>query len=215
MKRLLIFNIFIFLISTISAKNVYFDIGLGVDIHSTDFMGMRLTMSEYSSESLPQYHSNTGSFINAKIGYFINNQIAVTLALQATDLGVTEYDVKWSESVSFRVREEHFVTYLGSGILYYPTPIIQLSATAVYSGFSRDVETRQNNKVYDTSFQYHGDHGESGFGFDISAAYDIRFDKLGVLLGARFFHTTDSYFNSKDSLFDIRSVGLFIKCRYY
>ena len=215
MKQFLILKLLLVLISTINANNVYLDIGLGVDIHNTNFMGMELSTPGYSSGSTQQYSSNLSSFIDARIGYFINNHTAVILALQGNYLGVAEYDVKWSESVSIRFREEHFVTYLGLGIIYYPSPVIQLSCTAVYSGFNREVKTRQYHNFNDTSFQYHGDHWESGLGFDISVAYDIKFDKVGVLLGARFFNTTDSFFNSNDSLFDIRSVGLFIKCRYY
>jgi len=192
--------------------DIYFDAGIGSGFVNTSSIIYEPT--DYNrAESLFD-----GIDYSTRIGYYYKNNLVFVADLQRIYSSDIEFSFKdedsWGEKRIFHYNEIINSTYIGMGLIYYISSRFQTGLTAGYSYMQIDISLSSEPYFSNTStYRKNIQENNHGIGFDLSAAYDIPLKYFGILLGARFYYSTDSDFINSKYSFDTRSIGLFIKIR--
>jgi hypothetical protein len=92
---------------------------------------------------------------------------------------------------------------IGPGVIFYPLPLIQLGVSIGYSWVSNDTDL-PGYSMYES---------ESGFAWNISAAFDMGQGNHGCLIGIKYFNAQNTLEVTKADL-ESAMVGVFIKYVY-
>ncbi|MDC7221006.1 MAG: hypothetical protein PQJ59_13810 [Spirochaetales bacterium] len=188
MKRLSILAIFTIVSLSLSAQAaLYFDVGGGLGTATTKIDG------EDISDSLDS-DIEFAVDINAKVGVGPIANIPVYLV---ADLGVCRHNY-------YALIDYNLVSYLiGPGLVVYPFPALQISGSAGYSWTANETSATYLT-MYDS---------ESGYAYNVSAAFDFGKRNNGFLLGARYFYSNNTLETSKAEQ-ETSMISIFAKYAY-
>jgi hypothetical protein len=193
MKKIFVFGLLLFgLAFSVFAQGFYFDAGLGIGkawtkVNDIDFA------DALSSEGIK--FSEIGAELGLKAGYGPFGTVPVYVVGELAGMGHR-----------FTVEDSYIQlnSYLiGPGVIYYPIPLIQLSAGL---GFSFAVD--QSNIA-----NYESHKSKGGFAWNIAAAVDLGKRNHGCLLGLKFFNAINELQVSNE-LENTSMISVFVKYTY-
>jgi hypothetical protein len=197
MKKILLAGL-IFSVASLSSYGLglYFDAGIGVGPAWTSFDG-----DDFVKEEEKTATGDAG-------GHF--DEFAIDLGLK---LGVGPFDtipiyvVGVLGSIGHRISDSHddyfqFNSYLiGPGVIFYPTPFVQIAGSLGFSFVSNENSIGRKEHMYDS---------KGGFAGDISVAGDLGTGNHALLMGLRFFGSTNTLETEGDVQNNIM-VSIFIR----
>jgi hypothetical protein len=177
MKKILLTGLIFSVVSLSSyAIGLYFDAGIGIGPAWTTLDG------EDFVEAQEKTAIGTGSF----------DEFAIDLGLK---LGVGPFEtipiyvVGVFGSMGHKISDSYddyfqFNSYLiGPGVIFYPTPFVQIAGSLGYSFVSNETSFTDKKNMYDS---------KGGFAGDISVAVDIGAGNHALLAGIKFFGSTNT-----------------------
>jgi len=192
-KGLMLVVFFICTSLAVSAQGFYFDVGLGLGKAWTVIDGHNI---------VDELKSNGAAGVN---------EVAVDLGLKAGygPFGnIPLYVAGELGGIGHRIVDDlnylQFNSYIiGSGVIFYPIPLIQLGLSLGYSFVANQTDIPYF-LMYDS---------KGGFAWNISAAVDLGRKKHGCLIGLKYFYANNtlevSNAHEKSSM-----IGVFVKYAY-
>jgi len=169
-KILLTFALIMLVALTAGAQSFYFDIGLGSGFGKTSIEGIDVyNLYKLAGSNVKQISLDAG--VRAGVGPFGN----FPLYLVGDFNGMGHRIFSGSSYIQFN----SFIA--GGGIILYPLPVFQFGASFGYS-FTLNMDSEPGEMP-----------NGKGFGWTLSAAWDIGNNNHGLLLGIRYFYTVNRF----------------------
>ena len=216
MKKICILLIVLVSALGLNAKWLYFDAGIGSDYTKISFTKLlrcegteNLTGRSYSFYTAPNQSMSLGLRLGSRFALLTNIQ---SMSVEKRIRFRTELaQLTWDPSEADHNLHIKDISFTGVGFILYPRHNLQLRGVLYVGGSNYTDEVTTNNKVYINS------GGGLGGGYDVSLAYDIPINKVGILLGCRYFKATIRHaapLSSIEPEYVVSSTGLFVRIRY-
>lgn len=186
MKKNGMICIFLMLIaSTVTAQSLYFDIGLGLGSATTKFDDNEVDFGSAVSEM--------GLDLSTKLGAGPLFGAPVYLVAELSAIGHRFYDATgYIQYNSYMI---------GPGLVFYPVSFLQIAASGGYA-----FNVNQSDVLVMAE-------GDGGFGWNVSAAFDLGKSKNGFLLGVKYAMCSTSLADS-ETVQKATLMSVFIKYAY-
>ena len=200
MKKIIISAALILCSLPVFAQGLYFDIGLGFGKGWTTIGGEKPITGNPSELTMD---------MGLKLGYGPIGGIPLYIV---GETGGMAHRYEGKEMYTGKNAHAQFNSYIfGPGVIYYPTPLIQLGVSVGFSWIANST-----NLPFPAS-EYENFKSKSGYAYNIYAAVDLGESNHGCLLGMKYFYAKNKIEYHGESLgIDQKQsmLALFIKYAY-
>lgn len=166
----------------------------------------------YGKRSPKHFHANDVNLC-LKAGYFMTDNMILFLEYQGISTGNTKFSITYhappypEQALNFK--EKHSLSYSGVGLQYHLFDRYVVAASGGISYLDLKTTVTAENMLQEGANSHHA----RGIGSAVSVAYDMPFNKFGLLLGVQGdFMSFDAEGQSR--IFETQSIGVFLKIRY-